>query len=105
MIAQPDADNKIDGFYVLDIREEMLDARNPPSTYRRLVEQACRLLHQHGKVVVCCSAGVSRSNAIAIGVLVRYCGLDFDEAYDLVKSKVPIANPLPCHLNQIRKVC
>lgn len=102
MIAQPDANNAIDGFYVLDIREKIVDARNPLSKYKRLVDEACRLLKEHGRLVLCCSAGVSRSNAIAIGVLVRYYGISFEGACELVKSKVPIASPLPCHLKQIK---
>jgi protein-tyrosine phosphatase len=104
MIRQPDANNLIDGFVVLDIRERMLDARNPLSVYSRFIDEAIRLLHLHDKVVICCSAGVSRSNSIAIGVLVKDFGMNFEQAYALVKARVPIANPLPCHLIKIKRL-
>lgn len=104
MIRQPDANNSIDGFIVLDVRERMLDARNPLSVYTNLVDEAVRLLHLHGKIVICCSAGVSRSNSIAIGVLTKEFDMSFEQACILVQAKVPIANPLPCHMKQIRRL-
>jgi protein-tyrosine phosphatase len=103
MIELPDENGMIDGFNVLDIRERMLDAPNHLSTYNRLINEAIGLLHC-GKLVICCSAGVSRSNSIAIGVLIMRYGMRFEEALSLVKEKVPIANPLPCHLKQIQRL-
>ena len=56
------------------------------------------------KVVICSCAGVSRSNAIALGVLVRYFKMDFYRAMDLVISKVPICNILHFHITALKKL-
>ena len=103
-IAKPDASNMIDGFAVLDIRERMLDFHNSLHVYRRLVNEAIEIMNDQGKVVICCSAGVSRSNSIAIGVLVKHFGLTFEKACEMVREKVPIADPMPTHLKQLKKL-
>jgi len=103
MILQPDAKGKIDDFIVMDVRRELIDAPNPLSTYARLINRAIGYLHQ-GRLVICCSAGVSRSNALAIGLLTIEYGMNFEAAVTLVKEKVPIADPSMCHLRQIRKL-
>ena len=41
------------------------------------------------KVVIICRGGFSRSNAVALAYLVKN-GMNFDDAYDLIKEKVPI---------------
>jgi hypothetical protein len=105
MIQQPDEAGMIDRFKVFDIREMMLDARSPRYIYRKLANITIKMLRDHGKVVICCSAGVSRSNAITILVLIKYFGMHFEDACSLVKEKVPIADPLPCHISQIREYC
>ena len=87
----------------MDVRNQMLDAPNPLSTYSKLIDRAIGYLRSDG-LVICCSAGVSRSNAIAIGVLVVKYGMRFDDAMALVKKNVPIANPLPCHLRQLKRL-
>lgn len=92
----------IRGFKVLDIRDRMLDAPNPMHVYRRLVIEAIEVIKGHGKVVICCSAGVSRSNSIAVGVLARHFGFRFEEACNLVSEKVPIADISTCHLEKLR---
>lgn len=101
MIAKPDGNGVIDGFKVMDIRGRMLDARNPLGVYRKLTDEALGILRNNGKVVICCSAGVSRSNSIAIAVLVKHFQMNFDEALSLVSEKVLIANPLPCQIQQL----
>lgn len=40
------------------------------------------------KVIIVCRGGMSRSNAVALAYLVKN-GMDFDEAYNLVKQRVP----------------
>jgi predicted protein tyrosine phosphatase len=39
--------------------------------------------------VMYCVAGISRSNAITIGVLAKYLKMDFDEAWILIRKQVP----------------
>ncbi|MFZ0895297.1 MAG: hypothetical protein WAZ77_12420 [Candidatus Nitrosopolaris sp.] len=38
------------------------------------------------KVVVCCSHGMNRSNAIALGILVQYFKMDFFMPWELIQS-------------------
>ena len=104
MIVKPDSHDTIRGFKVLDIRERMLDAPNPTHVYRRLVIEAIEMIKRYGKVVVCCSAGVSRSNSIAIGVLVKHFGFSFKEACNLVNRNVPIADISTCHLEKLKSL-
>ena len=104
MIAKPDKDGKIDGFKVFDIREKMLDARNPLEVYQELTEEAITMIKQYGKIVICCRAGISRSNAIAISVLINHFDMSLPQALVLVREKVPIANPLPCHIEGIERL-
>ena len=55
-------------------------------------------------VVVCCGAGQSRSNAIAIGILVEHFKMDFYDAYELIREKVPIQWILPDHITKLKKL-
>jgi predicted protein tyrosine phosphatase len=45
---------------------------------------------------VCCIAGISHSNAIALGVLAKY--MSFNGAYELVGNSVAVANINPNHM-------
>jgi predicted protein tyrosine phosphatase len=61
----------------------------------------------HGRIVVpinYCAAGVSRSSCIAVGVLAKHFGFTFEAARELVYQKVPIADILPCHVKQLKKL-
>lgn len=104
MIVKPDIEGKINGFKVFDIRDKMFDAWNPLEVYQDLTEQAIKILKENGKVVICCSAGVSRSNAIAISVLIQHFGMTLPQAVAVIGEMVPIANPLPCHLDQLERL-
>lgn len=104
MILQPDSHDMILGFKVLDIRERILDAPNPTHIYRRLVIEAIELIKQYGRVVICCSAGVSRSNSIAVVVLMKHFGFRFEKACDLVRRNVPIADISACHLEKLKSL-
>jgi len=54
------------------------------------IRQACGHLDSNDKIKVMfrCHAGMSRSNGLAIGVLVEYFGMSFGDAFDLVSTKV-----------------
>jgi predicted protein tyrosine phosphatase len=104
MILQPDASRIINGYKVFDIRTRLMDAPTDLHVYRRLVIESTEILKSHGKIVVCCSAGVSRSNSIAIALLMKRSRMSFRDAFNTVKIKVPIANPLSCHLEQIQQL-
>ena len=68
------------------------------------VDLAWELMQKHGRVVICCVAGISRSNAIALGVLVKYGGMDFYDAWTLVEDRVPIANINPSHISKLKRL-
>lgn len=44
-------------------------------------------------VLIHCNAGVSRTSMMAIAYLMQYEGIEFENAYDLVKSKRPAIRP------------
>jgi hypothetical protein len=54
---------------------------NTLEDYERKIDLAWDKMQKYGRVVICCVAGTSRSNAIALGVLVRYFKMPFDEAW------------------------
>jgi protein-tyrosine phosphatase len=41
------------------------------------------------KLILYCEGGISRSNAIAVGILISSCGFEYTDAIDYVKGKVP----------------
>jgi hypothetical protein len=89
---------------VADVRTLLDDGSSTLEDYERKIDFAWELVQKHGRVVVCYSAGVSRSNAITLGVLVKYFKMDIFEALDLIKKKVPIADIDPLHIIQLRKL-
>lgn len=50
-----------------------------------------------------CVAGISRSNAIALGFLAKYFKMDFDEAWALIRKLVPDSRIRSGHISQLRK--
>jgi hypothetical protein len=56
------------------------------------------------KVVICSYTGVSGSNAIAKGALVRYFKIDFYRAMEPVRSKVSVCNILHPHNTTLKKL-
>jgi len=66
---------------------------NPLRIYDK-IREACMYLYSHDektKVMFRCHAGMSRSNGLAVGVLVEFFGMEFGEAMELVATKVPRA--------------
>ena len=97
-------ENAIDSWQILDVRDLFDDDSNSLKDYKEKIDLAWDLIQKHGKVVICCVAGISRSNAVALGVLVKYFNMDFYEAWELVKSKVPIANIDPAHIEKLKQL-
>jgi protein-tyrosine phosphatase len=93
----------IDDFRIIDVRT-LKDGDNVPSEYLLNIFRVTSYLELREKVVICCRVGASRSNAIAVGVLVRYFKMDFYKAMELVISKVPICNILQPHVTALQKL-
>jgi atypical dual specificity phosphatase len=63
----------------------------PSVDIQQYFEEAHNFIDQ-GRTLVHCYAGISRSVTIVISYLMRN-GLDYESAYNYVKSRRPIANP------------
>jgi protein-tyrosine phosphatase len=99
-------DQKIDNksWAVADVRDLYDDGSNALQDYEKMIDKAYALMQQHDRVVICCVDGMSRSNAIALGVLVKYFKMDFDGAWDLIRRKVPDSDIKPGHILQLKKL-
>ena len=93
----------IDSFRIVDVRI-LVDGENPLLEYGLNIMRVVSYLELGEKVVICCRAGISRSNAIALGVLVYYFKKDINHALTLITSKVPISNILTPHISAIHKL-
>src|SRR5919197_1358500 len=81
----------IDNFRIVDVRT-LIDGPNPLFEYKLNIMRVTSYLEVDEKVVICCRLGISRSNAVALGVLVHYFKINFNQALKLIRSKVPIYN-------------
>lgn len=93
----------IDKFRIVDVRT-LIDGPNPLFDYELNIIRAISYLEIDEKVVICCRLGISRSNAIALGVLVHHFKINFNQAMELISSKVPICNILPPHIIALQKL-
>ena len=89
---------------VADVRDLYDDDSNSLEDYEKKIDLAWELIEKQGRVVICCVAGISRSNAIALGVLVKYFDMDFYDAWELVRQRVPRANINPSHISKLKKL-
>lgn len=104
MILFPDDPQAAGFWHVLDVRY-MLDEPQDRAVYLAAIHHAGYiLLKRERKLVICCGAGQSRSNAIALGYLVGYEGMNFYDAWNLIREKVPICNIEPCHINALKRI-
>lgn len=90
-------------FWIVDVRD-MLDEPQAIDVYQRKIDYAISCLEKHGKIVICCGAGMSRSPSIAIGVLIKKYGMNFYDAYNLVHDTTPVAEIEPCHISKLKKM-
>lgn len=94
----------IDDCRIIDVR--VLPEFDTPSSfeYKLNIMRVASYLELGEKVVVCCSHGMNRSNAIALGVLVEYFKMDFFKALDLIKSRVPICTIISVNIVALTKL-
>ncbi len=93
-----------DKWPVVDCRDMEDGPGNPLWLYEKKIDAACHRIEQYGKVIICCLAGISRSNSIAAGVLMKWKGMDYIDAIGEVKDKVPYADMDQAHLNALKKL-
>lgn len=98
----PASDPSITGdLVVLDVRDLVDKFGNSPVATREKIEQGAALLAQGKRVVVCCDYGISRSNAIAAGVLSLFRGIKLDQ---VVKEVVRTIGLQEIKLDPLRSV-
>jgi len=66
-------------------------AGNSEEKFKSKVDQIDKAHKKGKKVIVVCGSGISRSNAVALAYLVKH-GMDFDDARELIRKKVPVQN-------------
>ncbi len=74
-------------YAVVDVRDLVDKGGNTDEVISEKIDSVVDLLKQNRKVVICCDYGISRSKAIAIGVIVKYFNRDFNEAVKFVIEK------------------
>lgn len=94
----------IDGFRIIDVRMLNDYECNSNRDYKVNIARVTSYLECNVPVVICCDTGQSRSNAIALGVLVHHFKMGFYDAWELVKKKVPICNIDPSHISALKKI-
>jgi protein-tyrosine phosphatase len=98
------AEQKEEKWKVLDCRDMEDGPGNPLVAYDLLISRGCQMIEDYGKVMVGCTAGISRSNAIAAGILMKKFGYSYYEALGLVHEKVETDLIERAHLNALKKL-
>lgn len=65
---------------LLDVRDLVDKSGNTPAAVKAKIDEALNWLQRGEKVVVCCDYGISRSNAVAAGILATHEKISLDEA-------------------------
>lgn len=72
---------------ILDVRDLVDKGGNAEGDIRRLLDRGASSIRNGRTVIVCCDFGISRSNAIAAGILSIAHDIPFDEALDEVAER------------------
>ena len=65
---------------IIDVRDLVDKAGNRADSVFNKINEGCESLRAGYKTVVCCDYGISRSNAIAVGILAVYEAISFEKA-------------------------
>lgn len=65
---------------IIDVRDMVDKAGNRADTVLQKITAGCDSLREGKKTVVCCDHGISRSNAVAAGILARHQSIPFESA-------------------------
>jgi UDP-glucuronate decarboxylase len=74
-------------YKLLDVRDLVDKSGNMPAFLQEKIDQAVSWLREEYVVLVCCDHGISRSNAVAAGVLSVYQQMDIDQAIEVVVNE------------------
>jgi len=72
--------SKEQGVNIIDVRDLVDKEGNSSDAILNKINAACESIRAGKKTVVCCDYGISRSNAIAVGVLAIYESISFEAA-------------------------
>ncbi|XP_055842467.1 dual specificity protein phosphatase 19 [Episyrphus balteatus] len=92
----------------VDLVKTFIECLDLPETdlNQEILPLACEFMDEArqvgGRVLVHCNAGVSRSASLVIGYLIIKCDYDFQDAYNLVKSKRECIQPNAGFLKQLK---
>ncbi len=76
------------GLVIVDVRELVDQPGNSVDAVQALIGRAVEALRHGDRVVICCDYGISRSNAVAAGVLAKAHAVGFGEALRHVLASV-----------------
>lgn len=65
---------------IIDVRDLVDKAGNRSDAVRQKITEGCDSLRAGKKTVVCCDYGISRSNAVAVGILAMHEAIPFEAA-------------------------
>ena len=81
---------KLDNVEVELVRDLKDGKQLSKGQFESKVKHVENIIKKGKKAVIICLGGMSRSNAVALAYLVKN-GMNLDEAYNLIREKVPIA--------------
>jgi nucleoside-diphosphate-sugar epimerase len=65
---------------IIDVRDLVDKEGNRSDAVRQKIIEGCDSLRAGNKTVICCDYGISRSNAVAVGILAMYESISFETA-------------------------
>jgi hypothetical protein len=91
-------------FNIVDVRMLSNSKPNPVQDYVLNMIRVISWLECGDKVVICSSTGQSRATAIALGVLIKYFKMSFNQGLEVINSKVPVADIGNLHILALKKL-
>ena len=89
---------------VLDVRDMVDGPGNSERSVREKIEEGCKYIKDGYRTVVCCDHGISRSSAIAAGILATLESVPLDEAVLMIVARNPSADIHADVLRVVRSV-
>jgi nucleoside-diphosphate-sugar epimerase len=96
--------NRIPDVEMLDVRDLVDGAGNPVKLAEEKINAGVAILREKKRLVVCCEFGMSRSNAIAVGILCRMENISFDQGLRLVIDATKEAQIKLSVLKTVKKI-